>query len=64
MRELARALGLSIGAVSKYQRAVRAAGIGTAEAENLSEAEREQRVFGPAQPVKARALGTGLRVDP
>jgi hypothetical protein len=56
VRELARALGLSIGAVSKYQRAVRAAGIGAAEAENLSEAELEQRVFGPAQPVKAGAL--------
>jgi transposase len=56
VRELARALGLSIGAVSKYLRAVRAAGIGAAEAERLSEAELELRVFGPAQPVKPGAL--------
>jgi len=33
--------------------AVRTAGVGAAEAENLSEAELEQRVFGPAQPVAA-----------
>lgn len=51
VRELARALGLSIGAALKYQRAVRAVSIGAAEAENLLEAEAEQRVFGPAQPV-------------
>jgi hypothetical protein len=44
------------GAVPKYQRAVRAAGIGAAGAKNLSEAELEQRVFGPAQAVKAGAL--------
>src|SRR5688572_14881636 len=56
VRELARALGLSIGAVSKYLRAVRAAGIGAAEAESLSEAELELRVFGPAHPVKPGAL--------
>jgi transposase len=56
VREIARALGLSIGAVSKYLRAVRAAGIGAAEAESLSEAELELRVFGPAQPVKPGAL--------
>jgi hypothetical protein len=34
-RAVARIFGLSIGAVSKYLRAVRAAGIGTAEAERL-----------------------------
>ncbi len=56
VRELARALGLSIGAVSKYLRAVRAAGIGATEAERLSETELELRVFGPAQPVKPGAL--------
>lgn len=56
VRALARALGLSIGAVSKYLRAVRAAGIGVAEAESLSEVELEQRVFGPALPVKPSAL--------
>src|SRR5437879_5991174 len=46
VRALARALGLSIGAVSKYLRAVRASGIEVAEAETLSEAEVEERVFG------------------
>ena len=46
VRELPRALGLSIGAVSKYLRAVRTAGIGAAEAESLSEAQLELRVFG------------------
>jgi transposase len=47
VRALARALGLSVGAVSKYLRAVRACGIEAAEAETLSEVELEQRVFGP-----------------
>jgi transposase len=56
VRELARALGLSIGAVSKYLRAVRAAGIEAAEAEELSETELEQRVFGPAAPAKPGTL--------
>lgn len=56
VRALARALGLSIGAVSKYLQAVRAAGIGAAESESLSEAELELRVFGPARSMKAGAL--------
>ena len=56
VRALARALGLSVGAVSKYLRAVRAAGIDPAEAESLSETELERRVFGPAAPAKANAL--------
>ncbi|HVZ36652.1 MAG TPA: IS21 family transposase [Polyangiaceae bacterium] len=56
VRELARALGLLIGAVSKYLRAVRAAGIQAAEAEKLSETELELRVFGPAAPVKPATL--------
>jgi transposase len=47
VRALSRALGLSVGAVSKYLRAVRAAGVAAAEAETLSEVELEQRVFGP-----------------
>jgi transcriptional regulator with XRE-family HTH domain len=49
VRALARALGLSVGAVSKYLRAVRGAEIGAAEAESLSETELEQQVFGPAR---------------
>ncbi|TLZ39814.1 MAG: IS21 family transposase [Gammaproteobacteria bacterium] len=56
VRALARALGLSVGAVSKYLRAVRGCGIGAAEAESLSESELEQRVFGPAPPGKPGAL--------
>jgi hypothetical protein len=47
VRALSRALGLSVGAVSKYLRAVRAAGVAAAEAETLSEPELERRVFGP-----------------
>jgi transposase len=53
VRALARALGLSVGAVSKYLRAVRACGIEAAEAEMLPEAELERRVFGPVLPGKA-----------
>jgi transposase len=56
VRALARALDLSIGAVSKYLRAVRAAGIGAVDAEGLSEAELELRVFGPTTPAKVNAL--------
>lgn len=48
VRAMGRALGLSVGAVSKYLRAVRAAGIGAEEAETLPESELEQRVFGPS----------------
>ena len=56
VRALARALGLSIGAVSKYLRAVRRVGISAAEAETLPERELEQRVFGPAVAGKPGAL--------
>jgi DNA-binding transcriptional ArsR family regulator len=57
VRALARALELSIGAVSKYLRAVRACGIEAAEAETLPEVELERRVFGPtlrASPGRSR----------
>jgi transposase len=56
VRALSRAVGLSIGAVSKYLRAVRACGIEAAEAERLSEAELERRVFGAAPTAKSGAL--------
>ena len=56
VRALSRALGLSVGAVSKYLRALRAAGVGVAEAETLSEVELERRVFGPVPAVKPGAL--------
>ena len=46
VRALARALGLSVGAVSKYQQALRTAGLSAAEAQGLSEVELERRVFG------------------
>ena len=52
VRALARALGLSVGAVSKYLRAVRASGIEAAEADSLPEAQLERRVFGPVLPGK------------
>ena len=44
VRAMGRALGLSVGAVSKYLRAVRAAGILPEEAERLPEPELERRV--------------------
>jgi transposase len=55
VRALSRALGLSVGAVSKYPRAVREAGISAAEAETLSEADIEHRVFAPS-PTRPGAL--------
>ena len=56
IRALSRALGLSVGAVSKYLRAVRASGIGALEAEVLSEVELEQRVFGATPGLKPGAF--------
>jgi transposase len=56
VRALARALGLSVGAVSKYLRALRACGIEATEAERLSESELERRVFGPAPAGKPGAF--------
>jgi transcriptional regulator with XRE-family HTH domain len=56
VRALSRALGLSIGAVSKYLRAVREAGISAAEAETLCEAQLEQQVFAPTPATKPSAL--------
>jgi hypothetical protein len=53
VRALSRALGLSVGAVSKYLRALRTCGIGAAEAGSLSEAELEHRMFGIAAPTRA-----------
>ena len=43
---MGRALGLSVGAVSKYWRAVRAAGVSPEEVEKLPETDLERRVFG------------------
>ena len=45
-------LGLSVGAVSKYLRALKGCRIDAGEAEKLSEVELERRVFGVA-PVKS-----------
>ena len=55
VRALGRALGLSVGAVSKYLRALRACGIDAAEAGALSEVELERRVFGITAPARATA---------
>jgi hypothetical protein len=46
VRALSRALGPSVGAVSKHLGALCACGIGAAEADTLSEAELEQRACG------------------
>ena len=56
VRALGRALGLSVGAVSKYLRALRSCGIEAAEAETLSEHELERRVFGPLLAAKPATL--------
>lgn len=56
VRALGRALGLSVGAVSKYLQAVRACGIEAAEADTLSEHELERRVFGPLLAAKPATL--------
>src|ERR1700728_2804208 len=53
VRALSRALGLSVGAVSKYLRALRACRIEAEEAEKLSEVELERRVFGVAAGITA-----------
>jgi hypothetical protein len=64
-RNLSRALGLSVGAVSKYLRAPRACGIGAAEAETLSEVDLEHRVFGITNtPARGRAIGRSSRQFP
>ena len=56
VRALSRALSLSVGAVSKYLRAVRRCGIEAGEAETLSEPELELRVFGPTPAAKPGAF--------
>jgi len=56
VRALARALDLSVGAVSKYLRAIKTARIAADEAQTLSEADLERRVFGEALPDKSPAL--------
>jgi len=56
VRALSRALGLSVGAVSKYLRAVRRCGISAAEAETLPEHALELRVFGQAPAPKPAAF--------
>ena len=55
VRVLARALGLSVGAFSKYLRAVRTCGIEANEADTLPEAELERSVFGPTLALRALA---------
>ena len=56
VRALSLALGLSVGAVWKYLRAVRRCRISAAEAETLPEQELERRVFGPTAAQKPAAL--------
>jgi len=56
VRAIARALGLSTGAISKHLRAAHSAGISPTDVEVLLESELEQRVFGPALPGKPPKL--------
>jgi transposase len=55
-REIARALSLSQGAVSKYGRAVRAAGLTWESALHLEELELERRVWQVRTPAPARSV--------
>lgn len=50
VREMSAALSMSIGAVSKYLTAIRAAGLTPEQGAALSEAELERRVFGERGP--------------
>ena len=50
VRELSRALAMSVGAVSKYLGIVRVAGITSELAEDLDEAALERRTFGDPAP--------------
>ena len=50
VRDLSRALGMSIGAVSKYLAAVRTAGLSWEVAQGLDEAALERRIFGDPAP--------------
>ena len=57
VRALGRALGLSVGAVSKYLRALRACGVDAAEAATLSEVELERRFVFWIRPKQADDAG-------
>jgi biotin operon repressor len=46
VRALGRALGLSVGTVSKYLRALRACGVEASDADRLSESELARRGLG------------------
>ena len=62
VREMAAALSMSSGAVSKYLTAIRAAGLTAQAAASLSEAELERRVFGektPAAPARFAPVDCG-----
>src|SRR5450755_4394312 len=64
VRALARALGLSVGAVSKYLRAVRSCGIEAAEAKTLGGRTRAAGVRGGAGGKAGGARVARLHVDP
>ena len=56
-REVARALSLSHGAISKYRCAVRAAGVTGDEAQRLDDAELERRIWKARTSARARISG-------
>ena len=53
VRDLSRALGMSVGAVSKYLAAVRTAGLSWEVAQGLDEAALGRRIFGDPAPAVA-----------
>ncbi len=55
-REIARALGVSVGAVSHYGRLAERAGLGWPEVESMDEAQLEARLMPRAAPVGRRIL--------
>ncbi len=59
-RQISKATGVSVGAVSQYAAMAKAAGLDWSQADGLDEAELERRLFGAQKPAGSQAG----RVDP
>ena len=60
-RQIARATGVSVGAVSQYAAMAKAAGLDWPQADSLNEDTLEQRLFGAQKP--ANSPGGGVMPD-